>query len=337
MCRLKLPFLCVKICNCRRDFNFFSRVISQFTATCRLDFVSLVKMEPTQASNFQLPLGSPIIHFDADLPIRNSAVDTNAVGSNIAHHFDEFRRQKRSLIAPPVLNREPGNVSSVSGFRDTHHCCRLCLTLLPATSFYPSNLKRSTFYCKTCCVAKASTHKGTHKAKDRAAALVAGENVQATDAAAFVSIASPLTAVDRRHGSASQADPALKMLNRLRRMCARPSECGFRFVLSNPISLNFDVKVARQLLLWWNSTSALGPTTEGDHEVRFIPWHKEDPSLPLQPWEVIPVTRMQARRLTSTPTHLWMELLQPSAVTHVTTRSAELKRLILGRDHEASP
>ena len=287
-------------------------------------------MEPTQASNFQLPFGSPIILFDADLPIRKSSVDPNAVGSNIAHHFDEFRRQKRSLFASPVLNRDPGNASLVPGFRDTHHCCRLCLTLLPATSFYPSNLKRSTFYCKTCCVAKSQA--STHKAKDSAAASVTGQNVQATDAAAFVSIESPLslTAVDRRHGPASQSDPALKMLNRLRRMCARPSECGFRFVLSNPISLNFDVKVARQLLLWWNSTSALGPTTEGDHELRFIPWHKEDPSSPLQPWEVIPVTRMQARRLTSTPTHLWVELLQPSAVAHVITRSAELKRVILG-------
>jgi hypothetical protein len=108
-------------------------------------------------------------------------------------------------------------------------------------------------------------------------------------------------------------------------------------VLLNPISLNFDVKVARQLLLWWNSTSALGPTTEGDHELRFIPWlhqQQDDPSL-LQPWEVIPVTRMQARRLTSTPTHLWMEMLQPSAVAHVIARSAELKRVIL--EHGVHP
>jgi len=125
-------------------------------------------------------------------------------------------------------------------------------------------------------------------------------------------------------------------------MCARPSECGFRFVLPNPVSLNFDVKVARQLLLWWNSTSALGPTTGDDardhvHELRFIPWlpqQGEDPMEALQPWEVIPVTRMQARRLTSTPTHLWMELLEPSAVAHVIARSAELKRVILERDHE---
>ena len=297
-------------------------------------------MEPAQASHLQLPFGSPILLFDADLrnPGNNSTVSSNAVGLSIAHHFGEFRRQRRSPMI--AVNSAPGaGVFAVSGFRDSHHCCRLCKTLLPATSFYPSSLKRSTFYCKTCCVTKS--HANIQKAKEssyRTGAPVPAKNPRNKRNAAAVSSTVILSTVDEGLAPGRSNQLALRMLNRLRRMCSRPSECGFRLVLSNAIALNFDVKVARELLLWWNSTSALGPTTEGDQELRFIPWlHRstEDQSSPLQPWEVIPVTPMQARRLTSTPTHLWLELLEPSAVTHVTARIGELRRVMLEHDHNA--
>jgi len=110
--------------------------------------------------------------------------------------------------------------------------------------------------------------------------------------------------------------------------------------------LDFDVKVARQLLLWWNSASALTvpstPATEVGHayELRFVPWlcqPRDNPSQPLQPWEVIPVTREQARRLTSTPSHLWMELLEPAAVAHIVAKSSELQRVILQRSVHSNP
>jgi len=108
-------------------------------------------------------------------------------------------------------------------------------------------------------------------------------------------------------------------------------------MLPSPVSLDFDVKVARQLLLWWDTTSALSPTTDrqDDQELRFLPWlfePREDPKKPLQPWEVIPVTRVQSRRLTSTPTHLWAELLEPSAVAHVVAKIAELRRVIVASE-----
>jgi hypothetical protein len=296
-------------------------------------------MEPAQASQLQLPYGSPIISFDADLPGSNSTVSSNAVGLSIAHHFGEFRRQRRSpMIAANSAVSAPGaGVSAVSGFRDSHYCCRSCKTLLPATSFYPSSLKRSMFYCKTCCVAKS--HANIQKAKesgDRTGASVPAANHRNKRNAAAVSSTVILSTADESLAPGRSNQLALRMLNRLRRMCSRPSKCGFRLVLSNAIALNFDVKVARELLLWWNSTSALGPTTKGDQELRFIPWlHRstEDQSSPLQPWEVIPVTPMQARRLTSTPIHLWLELLEPSAVTHVTARIGELRRVMLEHDH----
>jgi hypothetical protein len=275
-----------------------------------------------------------------------SGPPSSDVGMSIAHHFDEFRRQKRpfdvafaaAVPASPALHAASARVS---GFRIGHHCCRICKTLLPATSFYPSNLKRSTFYCKSCCNAKKQANTQCHRArliKGTIPPVIDHANCEQgpADPGAVASLQAA-AATHRGHGTDNQlagpAHAALKMLNRLRRMCARPSECGLRLVLPNPVSLNFDAKVARQLLLWWNSTSALGPAPEGNHEMCFVPWlpQLDQRSLTaLQPWEVIPVTRVQARRLTSTPPDLWMQLLDPAAAAHVVTKSAELKRIILG-------
>lgn len=150
-------------------------------------------MEHTQASNSrQFAIGSPIISVEAEFRSSNNIVNPNDVGLIIAHHFDDFRRQKRSHIASHNVTAAEGgslsaspepeivHASAVPGFRDTHHCCRLCRTLLPATSFYPSNLKRSTFYCKTCCVAKsqASTHKS--QSKESAAAPTANRHCRSS-------------------------------------------------------------------------------------------------------------------------------------------------------------
>jgi len=358
----------------------------------------------------QLPvqIGSSIIVHDVDgaavgMQSTEIAATLNivsgGVGKSIAHHFvDEFRRYKWARIstasaashthrAATTLPPQPTTASiadvdvktpcpppaTVSGFRATLHCCRICKTLLRATSFYPSNLRRSTFYCKTCCNSKKQAGK-------RRARLNSNESAGST-ATATVSAVAPASSLSPVSGTAAEAitplpslagtaamddrtrgatraaerhnlppaaagsapgpsDHALNMMNRLRRMCARPSECGFRMVLPSPVSLDFDVKVARQLLLWWNTTSALSPTTDrqDDQELRFLPWlfePREDPTQPLQPWEVIPVTRVQSRRLTSTPTHLWAELLEPSAVAHVVAKIAELRRVIVA--HEISP
>ena len=369
--------------NFRRSSNFFTGVTSQFTAFYPACFGTAhshcrqMEQAPASTDIVPLPIGSPIISLaidsDADVQMRSTDIAANSstvtVGQHIAHHFDEFRRYKQSSMAnaahryrvmatgsASVLDTTSSSVTDitpapvpVSGFRATLHCCRTCKILLPATSFYPSNLKRFTFYCKTCCVAKK--HASTRKTRLITGVAAASTSTLPDTRAPDVSLPDTTAGAHRYHGAEHDSDPAalagptiaadtctaLKMLNRLRRMCARPSECGFRLVLPSPVSLDFDVKVARQLLLWWNATSALGFTTEEDHELRFVPWllqHRSDSTQPLQPWEVIPVTRMQARRLTSTPPHLWMQLLDPAASAHIMTKSAELKRIISGH---ASP
>ena len=279
------------------------------------------------------------------------------LGMSIARHFDEFRRLKRPFdvafaAAVPASSTAINALASVSGFRIGHHCCKICKTLLPVTSFYPSHLKRSVFYCKTCCNAKKQASMRTARERLTKCNAVAPISLaMASDEHGTLNLAPcalPRPGAADKHDDVAEkdkpvavpADAALKMLNRLRRMCARPSQCGLRLILPNPVSLNFDVKVARQLLLWWESTSALGgpaaaaSAIEDDHEMRFVPWLSQLDQLQsltaLQPWEVIPVTQMQARRLTSTPPHLWMQMLDPAAAAHIMTRCTELKRVILG-------
>ena len=182
-------------------------------------------------------------------------------------------------------------------------CVATCCRQPPSTS----NLKRSAFYCKACSVAKESrSHDSQARALDPRSRRATGEFSHSSR--------SPC------RSSPGPAQRGAQDAESTRRMCARPSGCGFRSILSDAVSLNFDVKVAKDLLLWWNSTSAFATATEPaaatedtttDHELRFIPWRKEDTSSPLQPWEVIPVTRLQARRLTSTPAHLWQNSCSP--------------------------
>ena len=271
------------------------------------------------------------------------------VGLIVAHHFEQYQRQKQSHLrtaaqTPHAVTRSPHDhntnldpAPAVSGFRGSHHFCRLCSQMLPVASFYPSNLKRGAFYCKACSTAKYRSQTASKRAKLQLPSSEINND--------------PTLQLKKRPSAAdpdrsSKSDTALKMLNRLRRMCARPSACGFRTILPAAVSLNFDVKVAQDLLLWWRYTSALTSDTAdhdvgqvlkpSDEELRFIPWlpqQRPDPSSPLQPWEVIPVTRLQASRLTSTPSHLWAELLEPAAVARVVAKTAELQSVILkGKD-----
>jgi len=280
-------------------------------------------------------------------------------GLRIVDHFHAFQRQKRARIAlhaaaeeENVIERKDVNeakedldsaqgstdvgISVPAGFRSTHHCCRLCRTLLPAACFYPSSLKRCAFYCKACSVVKNRANTATRVHKQKAQQNQRQQQVLSSDSVADHAMGSEDMVRAVSTSISTPQDTAMKMLNRLRRMCARPSACGLRLVLSTPVALNFDVKVARQLLLWWNSCSALGQdpastnrTATCNDGLRFIPWNKND-SLPLQPWEVIPVTRLQARRLTSTPPFLWKDLLEPSALAHAANRNAELRQMLTG-------
>ena len=67
----------------------------------------------------------------------------------------------------------------------------------------------------------------------------------------------------------------------------------------------------------------------GEPDLRLIPWCKTN-SLPLEPWEVVLVTRMQARRLTSIPPHLWRLCLDPKIAELVDARTQQLQQQLIG-------
>jgi hypothetical protein len=194
--------------------------------------------------------------------------------------------------------------------KDTCYCTR-CHQMLPVSSFYPSNLRRSVYYCKICCQAQKKT-----KLNDRTNRFL--DVIQKTD----------LDPPPR-----PSTDVAERMLNRLRRMCARPNKGSFKLLLLNPVRLGFGIRMARQLLAFWNNQSALPDNTATSTNdklqrlaLRWIPWNKTD-TAPLQPWEVIPVTRQQARRLCAIPLHLWPDCLQPAVINEIEERVSRLKVL----------
>lgn len=303
----------------------------------------------------------------------NTYIDSE---SSIADLLQTFRRHKRmriemhpdvattQVVPRPESDHEVmsdvnvqvdsnGPFPDMPGFLSTHLCCTVCHAIKPVASFYPSNIRRSAFYCKDCSKTKMKMNSKLH----------------------LNSLAVPLVAVKQKQ-TVWRKDTALKMLDRLRRMCARPATCGLRRVVLQPISLGFDGKIARKLLEWWQQKSALSSPVmnddtsdvatrtivtsstssvvaaseldsaveivdrehpyhhEPDMQLRFIPWQKID-ALPLQPWEVIPVTRAQARRLTAIPKHLWKDCLDPTIVDCINNRLEELKRLI--QVSESSP
>lgn len=98
------------------------------------------------------------------------------------------------------------------------------------------------------------------------------------------------------------------------------------------------------LLPVWNDRSALsvsstrqqqqqqqqGPSPSSAPALRLLPWFKQD-ALPLQPWEVIPLTRAEARRLCAIPLHLWERCLQPECVAAINSKLADLKRMLLDK------
>jgi hypothetical protein len=247
---------------------------------------------------------------------------------NLFHAFQSSKAVQRRAVAagpqPAVMDatavsgsaEEGGGGGDGDGFLSAACCCTVCHEIKPASAFYASNLRRSVFYCKQCSAAKS-------KAAKRPAVAAAA-------------------APARSRKTSTAAD---NLLDRLRRMCARPQECGLRQLLQQPISLDFDVRVARMLLPVWNDRSALSLTSvqqQQQHQqqqlegqpplpslaLRLVPWYKQD-MLPLRPWEVIPLTRAEARRLCAIPLHLWERCLQPECVAAINSKLAALKRMLL--------
>lgn len=217
-------------------------------------------------------------------------------------------------------------------FTSNTHCCTLCNLVLPSSSFYPSNLQRSAFYCKGCCRKQAKTQAQKRRAPALACAVASGSptadpSSNLDDTPPF-STASSLS-IQNRH-CASESKRSENMLNRLRRMCARPQNGGFRKLLGQPIGLGFGVRMTRKLLAYWRHRSALSAHSNPEFDVLtlcWLPW-KSPGSSTLQPWEIIPVTRRESRRLCAIPRHLWQGCLLPDVFSGVEGKLADLQRVL---------
>lgn len=83
------------------------------------------------------------------------------------------------------------------------------------------------------------------------------------------------------------------------------------------------------MLQFWQFQSAIpvGTVTlanESTNQLRWIPW-KPCATEALSPWEVVPVTRQQARRLCKIPPHLWADCLQTDTYRAIETNLTRLK------------
>lgn len=237
-----------------------------------------------------------------------SRVDDNdlilAMPKEIERELREAFRQRQLTARMPL---ESGSDSGPT-FTNNTFCCTVCNCVLPASSFYPSNLRRSAFYCKTCCRQQAQAHRDLKKRRAPA----------------------PLDDSDSTRHTRSESKRTEHMLNRLRRMCAKPEKGGFRKLLTQPVSLGFGARMSRRLLAFWCHRSALSAAAAPPEALRWLPWTSS--SSVLQPWEIVPVTRQESRRLCAIPRHLWKDCLQPDVNAGVEAKLIALQRVLISDD-----
>ena len=113
--------------------------------------------------------------------------------------------KNRKHASAPVVAPEAARVE-LPGFSTTHYFCTMCTTMRPRDAFCPSDLKRSVFYCKACALARRKASRQLRLSKRQA---------EATDS-----------------GARPPVDPAIQMLDRLRRMTAHPPAFGFAATLT---------------------------------------------------------------------------------------------------------
>lgn len=207
------------------------------------------------------------------------------------------------------------NMNLIQGKSENQACyCTRCKQMVPTSMFYPSSLRRGVYYCKTCCRSKRTT-------------AGASELLQSSD-----------SAINLKRVHARQSDAATIMLNRLRRMCSKPQNCGFKHILPYSIAIGFGVRQSRTMLAAWKNQSAVPSETlalmssrsscAGSDRLRWIPWKKTN-NQPLQPWEVVPLTRTQAFQLSKIPPHLWSECLPAILIHEIEAKLATIQEIIV--------
>ena len=208
---------------------------------------------------------------------------------------------------------------------DQKHYCAVCKEILPTSSFYPSYMQRHFACCKECARAKQIEHKRKQ--------------------AEIVKI------------SSARPDHTRSMLEQLRRRCSQASHLEGSH---KPLIVGFDVKVARPLLEFWKWQSALrietsrcrrgiaahealqhesydridsSPSTSvpqsltGTSEpLRWIVWAKND-LLPIEPWEVIPVTHKQALQFRNVPIAMRLQLLPIEVAQQIALHLQQLQAI----------
>ena len=201
--------------------------------------------------------------------------------------------------------------SAIAGFDSDNSFCTVCKTVKPIDEFFFSYVQRNVYYCKPCCAIKQKTQR------------------------------------KRELTPAGSIDPqrrAALMLKSLRRLCTRPWPAVDVSDSVAPLNLSlaaeFDARVTLQVLDFWHDTSALSlssiPEQVGPANtvaLQLVPWYKVS-SLPLQPWEVIPVTRVQARRLADIPYSLWDACLKSELSADVNARLRTFEEF---RKHTTNP
>lgn len=98
---------------------------------------------------------------------------------------------------------------------------------------------------------------------------------------------------------------------------------------SSASTVAFDVNAVEVVLQFWSHSSALGSSSFDPHgsgpqdlaaaisQLQLIPWRRTDDSRPLEAWEVIPVTKEQARRLMSIPAAMWESCLEEQSYRRI--------------------
>lgn len=229
-----------------------------------------------------------------------------------------------------------------AGFDPHNSFCTVCKTVKPSVDFFSSYLHRNLFYCKSCCAIKAKAQNKHAKNRPSAAAARSGDprHQAALMLQALRRLCShPWPSVDH-HESDGPSRANLDTQPLVDDVQREDSDFDIDVVASEStqhpklqLSEIFDARTVRDILHYWRNTSALGNdsniSTDNSGKsppLVLVPWFKLD-AKPLKPWELIPVSRSQARRLADIPYRMWKLCLQRELFAETTARLEQLRSL----------